>query len=360
MRGVVLSQVGAELEVRDDLELDGPGPGEVRVRIAASGVCHSDLSLQDGTLPHPLPCVPGHEGAGTIVDVGAGVTELAEGDHVIISWVPPCGRCAFCLGGQPNLCSSLGLGSMPAPHLKLGEQMVFAGIGTATFAEETVLPAAAAIKIPDDVPFDVASLIGCGVMTGVGAAINTARVRPGSSVVVFGCGGVGINVIQGARIAGAAEIVAVDLIDQKLTWARQFGATHAVTPDGLSATIAELTQGRGFDYAFEVIGRAETIRSAWDATRRGGTTVVVGAGRMDAQVSFSPFELFYSERALLGCVYGSADVRTDFDRLLRLWRQGQLDLEGLISERTDLAGINDAFAAMQQGTVIRTVVELPG
>jgi S-(hydroxymethyl)glutathione dehydrogenase / alcohol dehydrogenase len=358
VRGVVLNAVGADLEVRDDLELDGPGPGEVRVRLAASGVCHSDLSLQDGTLPHPLPCVPGHEGAGTIAAIGDGVTELAEGDHVIISWVPPCGRCAFCLGGQPNLCSALGLGSMPAPHLKLGEQMVFAGIGTATFAEETVVPATAAVKIADDVPFDVASLIGCGVMTGVGAAINTAKVRPGSSVVVIGCGGVGINVIQGARIAGAAEIVAVDLIDQKLEWARQFGATHAVTPDQLGATSAELTQGRGFDYAFEVIGRPETIRSAWEATRRGGTTVVVGAGRMDAQVSFSSFELFYSEKALLGCVYGSADVRTDFDRLLRLWRRGQLDLKGLISRRTDLGGINEAFAAMQQGTVIRTVVDL--
>lgn len=358
MRGAVLRSLGDTLEVRDDLELEGPGPGEVRIRIAASGVCHSDLSLMDGTLPHPLPCVPGHEGAGTVVAVGAGVTDLAEGDHVIISWVPPCGRCATCLGGQPNLCTALGLGSMPAPHLKLADQMVFAGIGTATFAEETVVSASAAIKIPDDVPFDVASLIGCGVMTGVGAVINTAKVRPGSSVVVFGCGGVGINVIQGAKIAGAAEIVAVDLVDKKLDWARQFGATHAVTPDKLSATMAEVTGGLGADYAFEVIGRPETIRSAWDATRRGGTTVVVGAGRMDAQVSFSAFELFYSEKALLGSVYGSADVRTDFHRLLRLWRSGQLDLEGLISRRCGIDGINEAFDAMKNGEVIRTVIEL--
>jgi len=357
MRAAVLRNVGEKLEIRDDVDLDGPGPGEVRVRLAASGVCHSDLSLQNGTIPHPMPCVPGHEGAGAIVAVGAGVSHLAEGDHVIISWVPPCGGCAACLGGQPNLCTAIGLGSMPAPHLKLGTDMVFAGIGTATFAEETVVPATAAIKIADDVPLDIASLIGCGVMTGVGAAINTAKVRPGSSVAVIGCGGVGVNVIQGARIAGAAEIVAVDLVDQKLDWARQFGATHAVTPEKLNAVSMELTAGAGFDYVFEVIGRPETIRSAWDATRRGGTTVVVGAGRLDAQVSFSAFELFYSEKALLGCVYGSADVRVDFHRLLRLWRQGRLDLGGLISRRIDLADINEAFAAMERGEVIRTVVE---
>ena len=358
MRAALLRGVGEALEVRDDLELEGPGPGEVRVRLAATGVCHSDLSLQDGTLPHPMPCVPGHEGAGVVVAVGEGVASPAEGDHVIISWVPPCGTCASCLGGQPNLCAALGLGSMPAPHLKHAGEAVFAGIGTATFAEETVVPASAAIRIDEDVPLDVASLIGCGVMTGVGAAINTARVVPGSSVVVIGCGGVGVNVVQGCRLAGAAEIVAVDLVDQKLEWARRFGATHGVKPDAVTATVQEVTGGRGFDYAFEVIGRPETIRAAWDATRRGGTTTVVGAGRLDAMVSFSAFELFYSEKALLGCVYGSADVRTDFDRLLRLWRQGRLNLEGLISRRIGLGDINEAFAAMQRGEVIRTVVGL--
>jgi S-(hydroxymethyl)glutathione dehydrogenase/alcohol dehydrogenase len=215
----------------------------------------------------------------------------------------------------------------------------------------------AAVKIPEDVPLDIAALIGCGVMTGVGAAINTAKVRPGSSVVVFGCGGVGISVIQGARIAGATEIVAVDVVESKLDAAKRFGATHAVPPGGLGAVNMELTGGRGFDYGFEVVGRPETIRNAWDATRRGGTTIVVGAGRMDAMVPFSAFELFYQERTLKGCWYGSANVRVDFPKLLGFWRQGMLDLEGMISNRIDLGEINEAFSACARGEVVRTLIE---
>jgi S-(hydroxymethyl)glutathione dehydrogenase/alcohol dehydrogenase len=183
-------------------------------------------------------------------------------------------------------------------------------------------------------------------------------VRPGSSVVVFGCGGVGISVIQGARVAGAAEIVAVDLVEGKLDDARRFGATHGVTPDQLAEVQATIADGHGFDYAFEAIGSPATIKAAWDATRRGGTTVIVGVGRLDQQVSWSPFELFYSEKKLLGCVYGSADVRTDFHRLLRLWRAGRLDLEGMITRRIDLGDINDAFGAMERGEVIRQVITL--
>jgi S-(hydroxymethyl)glutathione dehydrogenase / alcohol dehydrogenase len=203
----------------------------------------------------------------------------------------------------------------------------------------------------------VASLIGCGVMTGVGAALNTAHVEPGSSVIVFGCGGVGISVIQGARIAGAAEIVAVDLVPEKLEMAKRFGATHAVPPEKVVEIASELTGGDGFDYGFEVIGRPETIRSAYDATRRGGTTTIVGAGAMDAIVSFNAFELFYTEKKLLGCFYGSADVRTDFHMLLRLWRTGKLDLEGMITKRIDISEINDAFDACLSGQVIRQVIE---
>lgn len=357
MRAAMLREVGAPFEVRDDVELGGPGPGEVRVRLRASGVCHSDLSIQDGTFPHPLPCIPGHEGAGEVVGVGEGVADVAVGDHVVISWIPLCGRCRFCLGGRPNLCVTTG--SNILPRFRVGGEPVLAGMGTATFAEETVVGRECVVPIPRDVPLDLAALVGCGVTTGVGAVVNTARVEPGSSVVVVGCGGVGVNVIQGARLAGAAEIVAVDPVEAKHDAALGFGATHAVTPAGLPGLLRDVTGGDGFDYAFEVVGRPETIRTAWDATRRAGTTVVVGAGRADVQVPFSPFELFYFERRLLGCVYGSADPRRDFPMILDLWRAGRLDLEGLVSRRLDLAELPGAFAAMARGEGgIRSLVEL--
>jgi S-(hydroxymethyl)glutathione dehydrogenase / alcohol dehydrogenase len=357
MRAAILRGLNEKLEVRDDVSAEGPGAGEVRVRIAASGVCHSDISVQDGRVPHLMPVVLGHEGAGEVVAVGDGVSELAVGDHVIISWVPPCGKCFWCMRGEPNLCMTHMMELMNSPRFKAAEEPLFGMAGTGTFAEELVIPPGAAIKIPSDIPFDIASLIGCGVTTGVGAALNTARVRPGSSVVVFGCGGVGISVIQGARIAGAAEIVAVDLRDDKIEMAKKFGATHGAKPDDLAAVSAEVTDGIGFDYAFEVVGYPTTIRQAWDATRRGGTTIVVGMGGVDAMVQFSAFELFFNEKKILGCLYGSANVRTDFHRFIRLWRQGKLDLEGMITRRIDLSDINEAFEACSQGEVIRSVVQ---
>jgi len=357
MRGVLIRELNADLEVRDDFEVKGPGPGEVRVRIVATGLCHSDLSLQNGTLPHPLPAVPGHEGSGEVIAVGDGVRNVSEGDHVIITWVPPCGDCLSCIEGQPYLCGAFLEPSLTDPHFTTDGLAAFGFAGTGTFVEETVVPSEAVIKISKDVPFDVAALIGCGVMTGVGASLNTAQIKPGSSVVVFGCGGVGISVIQGARIAGAAEIVAVDVMEPKLELAKQFGATHAVLPNDLPGIQSELTQDRGFDYALEVVGRPETIRSAWDATRRGGETIVVGAGAMDAMVMFSAFELFYSAKTLKCCWYGSGNVRTDFHKFLRFWEQGKLDLEGMITKRLDLSEINEAFSQCAKGELIRALVE---
>jgi S-(hydroxymethyl)glutathione dehydrogenase/alcohol dehydrogenase len=227
--------------------------------------------------------------------------------------------------------------------------------GTGTFAEYLTLPQEAAIKIDDDIPFEIASLIGCGVSTGVGAAINTAKVKPGSSVVVFGCGGVGISAIQGAHVAGAAIIVAVDLVPEKLETAKQFGATHACKPDDLAALQAELT-GDGFDYAFEAIGLPVTMRAAFDAVRRGGTACIIGVGAMDSEVSFNGFELFFSEKTFMGSYYGSVDVRSDFHKLLRLWKAGQLNLEGMITTKMKLDDINEAFDAMKRGEVIRQVI----
>lgn len=356
MKAAVFRGVDQPAEIRDDLKISDPGPGEVKVRIRATGVCHSDLSLRNGTLPHPFPCVAGHEGAGDVMGVGEGVTSVAEDDRVIIAWAPSCGRCDACYTGEANLCgNSRSLNS--GPKLSIDGETIQTGIA-GTFAEELVISQHGVVKIADDVPYDVASLVGCGVMTGLGAAMNTAKVRPGSTVAVFGCGGVGINVIQGARLCGAAEIVAVDLVAEKREMAKGFGATHGCGPDELRDLAGELTGGRGFDYAFEVIGLPQTIRATYDAVRRGGTAVIVGMGRMDKTVEFNAFELFYFEKKLLGSFYGSADVRVDFNRVLRLWKAGRIDLEGLITRRDSLEGLDEAFRAMEAGEVIRTVLEL--
>ncbi|HEU5033921.1 MAG TPA: Zn-dependent alcohol dehydrogenase [Mycobacteriales bacterium] len=358
MKAALLHNVGDDkLDVRDDVTTTGVGPGKVRIRIRATGVCHSDLSAMNGTIPVAVPAVLGHEGAGEVVEVGAGVSTLAEGDHVVVCWSPQCGSCKECVNGQPQLCMTYMLNAFSDAHFAHGDGVpTFGMAGAGTFAEELILLEHGAVKISPDVPYDVASLLGCGVMTGVGAAINAARVEPGSSVVVFGCGGVGISVIQGARIAGAATIVAVDMVERKLDWAKQFGATHAVKPEELALVQLDLTGGAGFDYAFEVVGRGQTIKAAYDATRRGGTTVVVGVGRAEDMVEFSAFDLFYNEKNLRGTYYGSANIRRDFPRLLALWRSGQLDLEGMITRRLGLEDVNDAFAAMSSGEVIRQVI----
>lgn len=353
MKAAIVRQAGGKVEVVD-IDVGEPGPGEVHVRIGATGVCHSDLSFQNGTLPGLLPAILGHEGAGVITKAGAGVKTVKPGDHVILNWVPSCGDCFFCLRDQHQLCAQPQ--GAAEPRLFFDGQPIAGIAGMGTFAEEMVVSERAVVHIPDDVPMDIAALIGCGVMTGAGAALNTAKVEPGSTVVVIGCGGVGINAIQGAKVCGAATIVAVDKFPSKLELARRFGATHGVSPEGLGELSQQLTGGYGFDYAFEVIGLSATIRQAWDATRRGGTTVVVGAGRLDDMVSISAFELFFSEKTLVGSVYGSANVRRDFPRLIALWRGGQLDLEGLVSKHIELGQVQEAFDAMQRGEGIRQVV----
>lgn len=344
------------VEVVDDLDVGDPGPGEVLVALRAAGICHSDVSGMDGTILQRFPFVPGHEGAGEVVAAGAGVSGVHEGDHVIVAWTPPCGRCKACLRGQPNLCVDIFFPMQASGRFRRGGEEVFGFAGAGTWAETMVLPEQAVVVVPRDVPFEIGALIGCGVTTGVGAAVNTAKVAVGSSVVVFGCGGVGISAIQGARLCGAAEIVAVDTVEGKLDDARRFGATHAVVPGDLGQASAEITGGEGFDYAFECIGSAPTFRAAWDATRRGGTTVIVGAGRHDAALSLNGFELFFSEKALLGSYYGSADVRTEFLRLIRLWRAERLDLAGMVSATMDLADVNGGIDALRRGEVIRQVL----
>jgi S-(hydroxymethyl)glutathione dehydrogenase / alcohol dehydrogenase len=358
MRAALLRNTGeAELEVRDDIEVVAVGLGQVRLSVEATGVCHSDVSAMNGTIPQPAPVVLGHEGAGVVVEVGEGVSSVDVGDHAIVAWSPPCSRCRFCVERrQPHLCSEIQMVMAGRPNFSLEGAPVFGMAGTGTFAEEVVLPEQAVVRIDDDVPFEIASLVGCGVMTGVGAAINTLAVTPGSSVVVFGCGGVGIACIQGARIAGAAEIVAVDRVESKLEQALGFGATRAVLPEELDSVKAEVTGGDGFDFAMEAIGNPVTMRASYDALRRGGTTAIVGVGKLDEVVSFSALELFYSEKTIKGSYYGSADVRSDFERILRLWKSGRLDLEGMISRRIGLDEVNDAVRQLEQGLAIRQVI----
>ncbi len=356
MKAAILWELNKPLDIRDDVTLGDLGPGEVHIKLVASGVCHSDVSAQNGTIPSGTPCVLGHEGAGIVLEVGDAVTDVKPGDHAIIAFTPACRKCRACLRGQSNLCETM-ISMATSPHFVVDGKTIPGFTGCGTFAEEMIVPENAVIPVDDEIPLDIASLIGCGVTTGVGAAINTAQIKPGSSVAVIGCGGVGISAVQGARIAGAAEIVAVDTLDAKLDMAKKFGATHAVTPDALEGIKNEITGGEGFDYALECVGHPQTIRQAYDITRRGGTAVVVGVGRIEQQVQFSAFEFFYAEKNLKGSMYGSANVRVDFPRLLRLWKYGKLDLEGMITRRMPVDEVNEAFRAMQAGEVIRSVID---
>ncbi|MDX6345969.1 MAG: S-(hydroxymethyl)glutathione dehydrogenase / alcohol dehydrogenase [Streptomyces sp.] len=356
MRAALLQEIGQDkLEVVDDIDTVGFGPGKVRIRIRATGLCHSDLSAMSGVLPQPAPFVPGHEGAGDIVEVGAGVDGLSPGDRVLVCWLPACGACPACRRGQSHLCLA-GFVNAGTPNFRRPAGDVFGFAGTGTFAEEVVVAAPCAVPIPDDVPYEIAALIGCGVTTGIGAALNTARVEPGSSVAVIGCGGVGISVIQGARASGAAEIIAVDPVESRRDAALRFGATDAVAPEDLPGVKARATGGEGFDYVFEVVGRSATARTAYETTRRGGTLCVVGAGAMDDLLQINMFELFFDEKRILPSLYGGGDVLRSYDRVIRLWRAGRVDLEGLITHRVRLEEINEAIGQMRTGEALRTSI----
>lgn len=356
MRAAILHETGQErLDVRSDVETVPVGPGTVRVRLRAAGLCHSDLSAMSGVLPQPAPFVPGHEGAGEVVETGEGVSGLAPGDHVVLCWMPPCGHCSHCRRGQSQLCTA-SLARLRTPGFRYGAGTDLYGFySVGAFAEEVVVAADSALKVPSDVPFEVAALVGCGVTTGVGAAVNTARVEPGASVAVIGCGGVGIAAVQGARVCGAARIVAVDPVASRRERALAFGATDAIAPEELKAARRRLTDG-GFDVVFEVVGRSATTRAAYDATRRGGAVVVVGAGARDDRVEFSMGELFFDEKRILPSMYGGGDVLRTADRVLQLWRAGRIDLENMITHRVRLEEVNDALLQMRTGEALRTVV----
>jgi S-(hydroxymethyl)glutathione dehydrogenase/alcohol dehydrogenase len=355
VRAAVLSAPGESLRLAE-LELPEPGPGQVRVRIAATGVCHSDLSLARGTLRQAMPVVLGHESAGTVVSVGAGVTTTAPGDRVVLCWAPPDGTCWFCRQGEPWLCETSS-NAASRPYATVDGQDVFPGLSTGGFAEETVVSERAVLPVPDGVPLEHAALVGCAVMTGVGAVLNTAKVREGQSVLVVGLGGVGLSVVQGARLAGAGQVIAVDRAADKLELARTIGATDVLEATGeLAKQVRGLTEGRGADHAFDCVGLADTIRSSWSATRRGGVTTIVGIGGKEQQVSFTALELFHFARTIQGCVYGSTNPLVDIPKILGHAAEGRLDLGALVTGSVGLDGIDDAFADMAAGKGVRTLV----
>jgi S-(hydroxymethyl)glutathione dehydrogenase/alcohol dehydrogenase len=345
----------------EQVRIKNPKDDQIVVKIAASGICHTDLSVMRAALPYPPPVVLGHEGAGIVEEVGRGVTHLKPGDHVVLSSIPICGRCHYCRGGHAHLCSA---GLTAAEQ---GEQIAFEKdemdighfCGLGSFASRTVVNASAAIKIDDDIPLKRACLVGCGVITGVGAVFNTARVKPGETVAVFGCGGVGLNVIQGAAIAGAARIVAVDVIDKKLEFAKKFGATDILNVRGAgesSEEVRALFGGIGVDVAFEVIGSPDVIRQAFLSTRRGGKAVIVGVAPFGVDVSVPACMLSLEERSLVGSLYGSAYMPRDVPLVLDLYKRGRLKLDELVSREIRLDEINAAIDALESGGAVRSVI----
>ncbi len=360
VRSAVLIAVGGIPEMRE-IALHPPGAGQVRVRLDATGVCHSDLSLATGRLKHELPVVLGHEGAGQVVETGAGVRELRAGDTVVLNWAPACRDCWYCGHGEPYLCQNAERG-WHRPYATLPDgTAVYPGLGVGGFATETVVDEIACVKVPDTIPPVEAALLGCAVLTGVGAVRNAAAVRPGDSVVIFGLGGVGLSAVQGARIEGAARIIAVDPFPEKADLARRLGATDVLEPSpDVAKQVRALCDGRGADHAIECVGRAETIRAAWSSTRRGGHTTVVGLGAATDQLTFNALEIAHFGRTLRGCMYGNSDPSTDIPRLLDDYRRGALDLRAMITSEITLDEVADAFARLAAGSGARSVVSFAG
>ncbi|MEV5281973.1 Zn-dependent alcohol dehydrogenase [Streptomyces sp. NPDC051993] len=356
VRAAVLPAVGSPLEITE-IDLPEPGPGQVRVRLAAAGVCHSDLSLTNGTMRIPVPAVLGHEGAGTVVAVGEGVGSVAPGDRVVLNWAPSCGSCHPCSLGEVWLCVNALNGAAAVYARTAGGTELHPGLNVAAFAEETVVAENCLLPLPDGIPLTEAALLGCAVLTGYGAVHHSAKVREGETVAVFGVGGVGLATLQSARIAGAARIIAVDVSPEKEALAREAGATDfVIASEATAKDIRGLTGGQGTDVAVECVGRAVTIRTAWESTRRGGRTTVVGIGGKDQQVSFNALEIFHWGRTLAGCVYGNSDPAADLPVLAEHIRSGRLDLGSMVSERIGLDGIPAAFDNMIAGKGGRALV----
>ncbi len=360
----VLRQFGKPLEI-EEVELLDPDPEEVIVKVAASGVCRTDLSIASGHLGNvPLPLVPGHEAAGTIVEVGTSVSNLKSGDHVLAVWIYSCNNCEYCLAGRPNLCkngnTSLLNATLPGGKIKIKDKKtgrpIHHGSGTALHSDHAILNQRNVVKIPTEVPLDKASVVGCAVMTGVGAAINTAQIRPGSTVAVVGVGGVGINIVQGARIAGAEKIIVLDKYDSKLQAAPKFGATHSIMMDDSPKSKLLSITPDGVDYSFEATGNYHNMELAYSLIKPGGTTVIVGAESPTASISVPALDLVGSQKTIKGSWYGSTNPRYDAARYLNLYMSGKLMLDELISAKYEPSQINQVFSDMESGKIIRGIL----
>ena len=365
VRAAVCHEAGQPLTI-ETVQLDGPRAFEVLVEIRASGVCHTDDFTRSGVDPEGLfPAIFGHEGAGVVVDVGPGVTSVKKGDHVIPLYTPECRQCKSCLSRKTNLCTAIratqGKGVMPdgTSRFSIGGKKIHHYMGCSTFANYTVLPEIAVAKIREDAPFDKVCYIGCGVTTGLGAVINTAKVEPGANVVVFGLGGIGLNVVQGARMVGAARIIGVDRHPEREALARRFGLTHFVNPKDvqgdLVAHLVELTDG-GADYSFECVGNVQLMRQALECCHRGwGVSVIVGVAGAGQEIATRPFQLV-TGRVWKGTAFGGARGRTDVPKIVDWYMEGKIDIDSLITHTMPLERINDAFDLMHRGESIRSVV----
>ncbi|OUS16383.1 hypothetical protein A9Q88_07755 [Gammaproteobacteria bacterium 50_400_T64] len=344
-----------------EIELDPPKADEVRIRMVATGLCQSDMSVINGKLPMPTPVVLGHEGAGVVEEIGENVTNVVVGDHVITSFIPMCGECYFCLHLEPWLCTATDLFSGMQPdgtsRVKLNGEYIGAFAALGNMAEQVVCPSMCVVAIDKKYDLKAAALVGCGVMTGAGAALNTAEVKPGSSAAIFGCGGVGLSALQGAKIAGANPLIAVDLSDEKLAVAREFGATHTVNAStDPVAQIMAITNDIGVDYAFEVIGFPAVAAQAYASTRRGGTTCMVGAGSPEQEYTFSALEMPLSSKKVCGCMYGSTNAKVDFAKLLGFYETGQLDLDRMCSRTYTIDEVKEGMDDLVAGKNIRGII----
>jgi len=357
MKAAVCYEFGKPLVV-EEIELDPPQAGEISVKLAACAICHSDIHYMEGAWGGPLPTVLGHEAAGVVEEVGPHVSQAGPGDHVVVSLIRSCGRCYFCAQAHPNLCEAkFALDSKSRLHTKDGRP-IRQGLRTAAFAEFVIVDESQVVQIPKEMPLDSASLLACGVITGLGAVVNTAQISVGSNVVIIGTGGVGLNSVQGAHLSGAQLIIAVDLLNSKLEAARAFGATHTVNPTekNVQEMVHSLTQGRGADYVFVTVGNEKAIEQGIKLMRRAGTLVIVGMPASGVKAAIEVVDLADNSQRILGSKMGSARLQVDVPKLVALYEQGRLKLDELITTRYRLEEINEAIAAVKQGDALRNVI----